>query len=97
MNQTVFTVKIDPKLKKKAMKVADDLGFNLSTLIKGYLKELVRNKEVNFSLEEIPNARTAQALREADAAHTRGEYYSFEDPQKAVQFLEDIRLKKIKI
>lgn len=52
MNTAVINIKTEPVLKKQAMTIADELGFSLSSLFNAFLKNLVRTKTVNFSLED---------------------------------------------
>lgn len=49
MKTAVLNIKIDPKVKNEAQKVADELGFTLSAIINALLKDLVRNKSISFS------------------------------------------------
>ena len=66
MNTSVVNVKVNPQVKKEAQAVAEDLGLTLSTLINGYLKQLIRNKTVIFSsLEEVPTDYLLESLRES--------------------------------
>ncbi|OGD84953.1 hypothetical protein A3B51_01345 [Candidatus Curtissbacteria bacterium RIFCSPLOWO2_01_FULL_41_18] len=66
MNTSVVNVKVNPQVKKEAQAVAEDLGLTLSTLINGYLKQLIRNKTVVFSsLEEAPTDYLLESLRES--------------------------------
>lgn len=46
----MINIKADREVKKKAQKVAADLGMPLSTVINAYLREFIRTKEVHFSL-----------------------------------------------
>ncbi len=52
MKTAILNIKIDPKIKKDATKIADDLGFSLSALVNASLKRLIREKNVSFSLLE---------------------------------------------
>jgi len=51
MAKTLINIKADVDVKKKAQKVARDLGMPLSTIINAYLWQFIRTKEVHFSLE----------------------------------------------
>ena len=99
MNQAVFTVKIDPKLKRQSQKVAEELGFSLSALVKGYLKDLVRRKEVLFSLEggETPSPYLAQSLREAEKECETGWVSpAFDNAKDAIHWLKDPKKKYVR-
>lgn len=50
--KTMINIKADKDVKKKAQKIAADLGMPLSTVINAYLKEFIRTKEVRFSLRD---------------------------------------------
>ena len=86
----MITLKVDPKVKADAKQVADDLGFSLSSLMNGFLKELIYNREINFSRKEEPSDYLIEAIREAEEERKKGNYYSFEDSQKAIDFLDDL-------
>lgn len=63
MNTTVVNVKIDYKTKQEAQEVAEKLGFSLSSLIKAYLKQLVRERRVSFEIPEKPTKYLLNALK----------------------------------
>jgi len=66
MNNAVITIKTELDLKNKVVKLADELGFSLSSLINAYLKHFARTKTVNFTLnEEIPSAWMIKQLAES--------------------------------
>ena len=50
MKTAVINIKTDTEVKANAQKVASELGFSLSSLINGYLRQLVKTKTINFSL-----------------------------------------------
>ena len=91
MSSAVINIKTDPKVKAKAQKVASELGFSLSALINGYLKQLIRTKTVHFNaLEEIPSEYMVQALRESEEDRKRGRYTSFDSVDGALEFVDNI-------
>ncbi len=51
MAKTTINIKADREVKKKAQKVARNLGMPLSTIINAYLNQFIRTKEVHFYLE----------------------------------------------
>ena len=53
MNTAVINIKVDPKVKTQAQAIAEKLGFSLSSLINAYLREVIRKKAVNFSLNDL--------------------------------------------
>lgn len=71
MKTSVLNIKIDPKVKHEAQKVADQLGFTLSAIVNASLKNLARNKTVSYSLLE-PTPLLKRAIRSADADYAKG-------------------------
>ena len=65
-NTSVITIRTDPRLKAEAQEIAADLGFSLSSIIKAYLKKLIRTRTLSFSVpSEEPSDYLIQALKEA--------------------------------
>lgn len=60
--KTVINIKTDQELKSGAKKVAEELGLPLGTIINAYLRELVHEKRVVFSVPELPNLHTEKIL-----------------------------------
>ena len=63
MEKTLLNIKIDRKMKQEAQRVAKEFGLPLGTIINAYLRELVREKRVLFSVPPVPNYRTQELLR----------------------------------
>ena len=74
---SVLNIKIDPKVKKEAEKVAHDLGFTLSAIINASLKNLARTKAVSYSILE-PSLTLKKAIRSAreERATTKHEVFT---------------------
>ena len=89
MNTAVINIKTDPKIKAKAQGVASELGLSLSAIINGYLNNLVRTKTVYFSVEE-PSEWMIKRMRESEADRKAGRVVSFENPEKALQYLDKL-------
>jgi len=64
MKTAMLNIKIDPKVKKDASKVAEDLGFSLSAIVNASLKGLIREKSLSFSLLE-PTDILKEAIQDA--------------------------------
>lgn len=79
MSQAVINFKIDPKLKSEAKKVLDEMGLNFSVAINAYLKKLILEKRIEFTVPEIPNARLKKAIREADEEYKNGKLKFYTD------------------
>lgn len=89
MNSTILNIKIDPVVKKKAKKIASNLGLTLSGVLNAYLRQFIRNKTVYFTLnEESPSPYLLKMLKESEEQIKRGEVYSFDDPKEAFEFLK---------
>ena len=89
MNTAVVNVKVDPQVKKEAQKLAEDLGLSLSGLINAYLKQIIRTKTVSFSTAaEEPSEYLIKSLKESKADIEAGRVVSFDDPDKALAFLD---------
>jgi len=49
MYTAVINVKTHPEIKTQAKKVAEELGFSLSSLVNAYLRQLIKTKTIVFS------------------------------------------------
>ena len=89
MNTAVVNVKVDPRVKKEAQKLAADLGLSLSGLINAYLKQIIRTKTVSFSASaEEPSEFLISALKESKKDIKAGRVVSFDNPDAALSFLD---------
>ena len=88
MKTAAISVKIDPKVKRAAKKVANELGFSLSDVVNASLKNLVRSKTISYSLLE-PSPMLKRAIKSARREHERGELYGpFDNVKDLVKSLE---------
>lgn len=91
MNTTIINIKTNPEVKANAKKIASDLGFSLSALINGYLKQLVKTKTAHFSLSEnIPSEYMLNALKESEKDVNMGKSRKFANSKSAVSFLDKL-------
>ena len=90
MNTAVINIKINPQVKKDAQKVAGKLGLSLSSLINGYLRQLIKTKTVTFSLREEPSEYMIQALKESRKDIKAGRVISFKKHNDALDYLDKI-------
>lgn len=90
MNTAIVNVKVNPKIKKDAQKIAEDLGLSLSSLINGYLRHLIRTKTVTFSLSEEPTEYMLEALKQSKEDIKAGRVISFKKPAYALNYLDKI-------
>lgn len=90
MEKTLINIKTDRKLKRDAQKVARELGLPLGTIVKAYLKELIREKRVVFAAPPVPNARTQKLLRriarDRNGRNSRGPF-TYEEAARYVDAL----------
>lgn len=63
---TTVTVRLDPAVKKKALKVLDKLGISTSQAISMYFAQISEEQGLPFR-PHIPNAETERVIREARA------------------------------
>jgi addiction module RelB/DinJ family antitoxin len=72
MKTSVLNIKIDPKVKRDAQKVALDLGFSLSAIVNASLKDLARSKTISYSLlEPTPLLKNAITSARADRSNKK--------------------------
>lgn len=89
MNSTVINIKTDIKVKQEAQKIASDLGLTLSGAINGFLKQLIRDRAILFTLnEDRPSDYLLSSINESKDQKKSGNFYSFKDNQAAVNFLD---------
>jgi len=68
MNTAIINLKIEPKVKKEAKKMAADLGLSLSGMINACIKQIIRTKTVYLSLnEDNPSPILLNAVKTAEA------------------------------
>lgn len=89
---TVMTIKTDKEVKAKAQKLAKNLGFALGTLINAFLRQFVRDKAVNFTMEGPPEPMTPKLERalgkiEADIRRGRNLSPTFHSMKEAIEYL----------
>lgn len=89
MNTAVVNVKVDPKVKREAKIVAQELGFSLSSLINAYLKQLIKTKTITFStVSEEPTEYLLEALKESKEDIKKGRVISFKNSKEAVNYFD---------
>lgn len=89
MNNTAINIKTNLETKEQAQKVADELGFSLSSLINAYLKQLVRTKRVEFAVQEEPSAYfISQAEKSAKDMRKDNVSPAFSDADEAISWLQ---------
>ncbi len=79
MAQAVINFKTDAKLKNEAKKVLDQMGLNFSIALNGYLREIISEKRIEFTVPEIPNARLRKSIKKADEEFKNGSLKFYTD------------------
>jgi len=74
MNNAVINFNTDPRLKKEAMKVLDEMGLTLSIALNASLRKIITERKIEFTAPEIPNARLRRSFRNADKMIKSGKY-----------------------
>ncbi|MBN2853918.1 type II toxin-antitoxin system RelB/DinJ family antitoxin [Patescibacteria group bacterium] len=88
MSTAVINIKTDIKIKKQAQKVSADLGLSLSGAINAFLRQMIRDKKVYFSLDESnPSEDLLKALEESRLDRKKKRHYSFKNNREALDFL----------
>jgi len=90
MSKITINIKADAEVKRKAQKVARDLGMPLSTIINAYLNQFIRNKEVHFYMEgelkPLVKRRLDRLQKEALAGKNLSP--SFSSAEAAIRYLK---------
>jgi len=90
MPKIVMSIKTDAQLKKRAQKIAEELGFRLGTLLNAFMRQLVKEKEVFFSTATYkPNARLRKELAKIEKDIQEGKDISpgFSDANDFLRYL----------
>lgn len=88
MNTAVVNAKIDPQIKRKAQKIAAEIGVTLSDVIDAQLREFIEKKTITFRKPEIPSEYMKKALKESMEDVKAGRVVSFENTKDAIAFLD---------
>lgn len=88
MSSAIVNIRTDSGLKSAAQKVAESLGFNLSTLINAYLKNLVKTKTIYYSQAEEPTEYLRGTIRQAEEDLKLSKTYSFKSTGDATRWLK---------
>ena len=89
MNTTVINFKTDKIVKKRAQKIAGEMGLNLSDVMNVCLRDFVKRRELNISLEN-PNEKTLKRIKVAINEVKKGKVSpSFDDVDEAIKWLDN--------
>ena len=93
MNKTVvINFKTRPDIKRQAQKLAEEFGISLSSLINLSLVRAIKEKAVSFGIseKEEPSDWLIQALKESDEDIKAGRVISFESPDDALSYVDNL-------
>lgn len=91
MYTAVINVKTHPEIKSKAKKVAEELGFSLSSLVNAYLRQLIKTKTIIFSaVSEEPSKYMIAMLKQAQKEIKMGKVTSFSNSGDAIAYLDNL-------
>ncbi|WEV66533.1 type II toxin-antitoxin system RelB/DinJ family antitoxin [Bifidobacterium sp. ESL0764] len=71
MRMATVTVRVDEQTKKMASALAEEFGFDLSSVTRAFYKQMIREQSIPLNLTHtaVPNEATKAALREASQIH----------------------------
>lgn len=73
---TLLTIKIDKKLKKRSKSIAAEFGIPLGTMVKSFLRNTIENRR--FALTLRPTARLKRSITEAEREYKEGKLPIFD-------------------
>ena len=98
MKTAVINIKTDPQTKKQAQKIAGAMGFGLSAILNGFLRQMIKDQSVSFSSEptEVPSKWLEKSLAQAEKDEKDG-YVSptFDNFEDSLAWLNDPKAKYI--
>lgn len=73
MTTSSVTVRVDEDTKSAAAKIAEDFGFDLSSVTRAFYKQMVRENRVPLTLSyPEPNEESLLSIKEADEIISKG-------------------------
>lgn len=89
MTKVLLNIKTDKEVKEEASKIAAELGVPLSTVINAYLKEFVREKSIQISIEPRLRPEIGKLLEKASDDYKKRENISdkFSDAEGIIGYL----------
>ena len=93
MKTAIINIKTDPRVKEKAQKLAEELGFSLSSIVTASLKQFIRTREVQFSLSHKMTPYLEGVLKEVreDLKHNRNLSPAFTNAKDATNYLKKLK------
>lgn len=70
---TSVTVRVDEQTKAEAARIAEDFGFDLSSVTRAFYRQIVRENRIPLSLSyPEPNDESLRSIHDADEIIARG-------------------------
>ncbi len=92
MKTAIINIKTDVQVKKDAQKLAEELGFSLSSIVTASLKQFIRTREVQFSAAHKMTPYLEGVIKEAneDIKHGRNLSPAFTNVKDAISYLKKL-------
>jgi addiction module RelB/DinJ family antitoxin len=87
-NTTTIHVKTDKKTRDEAKKVAEAFGFSLTSLVNVLLKQVVKTKRLELSLEEHPTPHAIDMMKKSEEDVKAGRVISFTSLEEMKRYLQ---------
>ena len=82
------TIRVDAETKEAAASIAEDFGFDLSSVTRAFYRQMVREQRIPLTLcYPQPNAESEESIREADEIIARGGTGRFENANEMFKVL----------
>lgn len=94
MNTTVVNVRVNPVVKRKAKKLAGQIGVSLSDVINNALRYFIQTKKITFSTSYEPSDYLIKSLKESKKNIKEGWVSpSFDNANDAIAWLNNPKRK----
>ena len=84
----MMNIKIDKVLKTKASKLAEDMGFNLSSVVSGMLRNFVTTRELSVTMSPHMTPYLEGAIREVMKESKSDRSPNFKNTKDAIAWLD---------
>lgn len=91
--KTVLNVKTDTDVKKKAQKLAKDLGVPLSTIVNAMLKQFIEEQKITLRKPLKPSKKLEKILAEIEEDRKHGRNFDgpFHSPEEVQEYLDSLK------
>lgn len=74
MDSKTYSTRIDPEDHDKALKIFNDLGFDWSSGIRIYLKQVIKKQGIPFELNDKEDSKLEDSIRKSLEEYAKGNY-----------------------